>query len=530
MEKINLNTTINTITHWNNFKLKLVFEGVAVGAFSGLAVVLYRYLIELAGHFSKAIYLLQRNNNWLLLLWLLVLIFLGYLVGILVKREPMISGSGIPQVEGVLLRYFDMNWWKILLGKFVGGVISIGAGLSLGREGPSIQIGAAVAKGYCTIFKKIKLEEKFLITSGASAGLAAAFNAPLAGVIFSLEEIHKNFSPVVLASAMAASITADVISKNFFGLKPVFDLQSITPIPLNNYHYIILLGIIMGILGTLFNHTLLKTQDLYSMQKWLPQQMRPILPFIAAGILGLVLPEVLGGGHELIASMVDYSFSLNLLLIIFTVKFLFTMLSYGSGAPGGIFLPMLVIGALAGNIYGNVLSGIFNFNPDYTKNLIILAMAGYFTAIVRAPITGIILITEMTGSFSHLLSVTVVSIVAYTTADILRSKPIYESLLDRMINKGNNKFQGDSKTKVLIETSVCMGSSLEGKKVKELRWPSNCLLVSIKRGEKEIIPKGDTQIYAGDYLITLTNEDKASEIREKLTEIAEVICEDNCEK
>lgn len=523
MEKPNVNNTYNTITHWNNFKLKLVFEGVAVGAFSGLAVVLYRYLIEVMGQLSKKAYVLQHQNNWLIPVWLLMLIALGYLVGMLVKHEPMISGSGIPQVEGLLLRRFNMNWWKTLIGKFLGGVISIGAGLSLGREGPSIQIGAAVGKGYCRILKKMKLEEKFLITSGASAGLAAAFNAPLAGVMFSLEEIHKNFSPMVLTSAMAASITADVVSKKFFGLKPVFDIHNISPLPLKQYPYIIILGIIMGVLGTVFNHSLLKTQNLYSMQKWLPAQMRPVFPFIAAGILGFILPQVLGGGHELITEMVHESFTIKLLLLILITKFLFTMISYGSGAPGGIFLPMLVLGALAGNIYGNVLVNVFNFNPDYIKNLIILAMAGYFTAVVRAPITGSILITEMTGSFSHLLSVVIISIVSYITADILGSKPIYESLLERMISKGTGKFQGDSKTKVIIETAVCVGSLLEGKLVKELKWPYNCLLVSIKRGDKEIIPRGDTQIFAGDYLITLANEDTAPEIREELSTKAEVL-------
>jgi H+/Cl- antiporter ClcA len=511
------------MTHWNNFKFKLVIEGVAVGAFSGLAVVLYRYLIEIAGHFSKKMYLLQQNKSWLIPIWFIVLVFLGYLIGILIKYEPMISGSGIPQVEGVLLRYFRMNWWKTLLGKFIGGVVSIGAGLSLGREGPSIQIGAVIAQGYCSIFKKIKLEEKFLITSGASAGLAAAFNAPLAGVMFSLEEIHKNFSPIVLTSAMAASITADVVSKNFFGLKPVFDIQNINPLPLKLYHYLVILGIIAGLFGTVFNHILLKTQSLYAMQKWLPQQLCPVLPFLAAGILGLTLPEVLGGGHELISSMIDSSFTLKLLLLILAVKFLFTMLSHGSGAPGGIFLPMLVIGALTGSIYGNILSDWFGFDPEYIRNLIILAMAGYFTAVVRAPITGSILITEMTGSFSHLLSVAIVSIVAYMTADILGSKPIYESLLDRMLAKGTGRFQGDSKTKVIIETVVCMGSLLEGKRVKELKWPANCLLVAIKRGEKEIIPKGDTLIHAGDYVITLTNEDNASEIRKTLSDMADIV-------
>jgi H+/Cl- antiporter ClcA len=433
----------------------------------------------------------------------------------------MISGSGIPQVEGLLLRHFNMNWWKTLICKFVGGIISIGAGLSLGREGPSIQIGAVVGKGYCSIFKRIKLEEKFLITSGASAGLAAAFNAPLAGVIFSLEEIHKNFSPVVLTSALTASITADFISKYFFGLKPVFDIQNISPLPLSHYHYIILLGIILGVFGTIFNKSLLKTQDLYSMMKWLPSQMKPVLPFITAGILGFVLPQVLGGGHELIDSMIHENLSLKLLLLILLVKFLFTMLSYGSGAPGGIFLPLLVLGALAGSIYGNALVNMFSLNPDYVKNLIILAMAGYFSAIVKSPITGSILITEMTGSFSHLLSIAIISIVAYITSDMLGSKPIYESLLERMDSKGIGEFQGDSNTKVIIETAVCLGSTLEGKLVKELKWPSNCLLVAVKRGNNEIIPRGDTQILAGDCLMTLANENIASEIREKLSAMAE---------
>ncbi|MGE5629527.1 MAG: H(+)/Cl(-) exchange transporter ClcA [Caulobacteraceae bacterium] len=526
MKNTNINNTYNTINHWNHFRFKLVLEGVVVGAFSGLSVVLYRFLIEEAGHLSKKIYLIQLEKNWLIPIWLVILACLGYFVGTLVKKEPMIGGSGIPQVEGVLLRHFSMNWWKILLGKFIGGVLSIGAGLSLGREGPSIQIGAAIGQGYCKLFKKMKLEEKFMITSGASAGLAAAFNAPLAGVMFSLEEIHKNFSPVVLTSAMAASITADVVSKNFFGLKPVFNLHNISPMPLRHYPFLILLGIIMGILGTLFNYSLLKTQDLYSMQKWLPAQMRPVIPFIAAGLLGLMLPEVLGGGHELITSMVHSEFAVNMLVVILIVKFLFTMASYSSGAPGGIFLPMLVLGALTGNIFGHILAGLFNLNTAYINNLIILGMAGYFTAVVRAPITGSILITEMTGSFSHLLSVAVVAIAAYITADILGSKPIYESLLDRMIKKGSSKFEGDSKTKVIIETAVCIGSKLEGKMLKELKWPASCLLVAVKRGDKEIIPRGGTHIYAGDYLIALANEDEAADIRAKLSEMAENIPDD----
>jgi H+/Cl- antiporter ClcA len=167
----------------------------------------------------------------LILPWIGVLIIIGYIVGLMVKHEPMISGSGIPQVEGVLLRKLDMSWWRVILGKFIGGILSIGSGLSLGREGPSVQLGAAVGQGFSKVFKRVKIEEKYLITSGASAGLAAAFNEPLAGVMFALEEVHKNFSPLVLLSALSA----DFIASGFFGLKPVFTFVNLTTLPLNLY-------------------------------------------------------------------------------------------------------------------------------------------------------------------------------------------------------------------------------------------------------------------------------------------------------
>jgi H+/Cl- antiporter ClcA len=509
------------LSKWNNFRLKIIIEGIIVGFFSGLLIVSYRYTLEKALSFSEYIYKMQLKNILIIPIWAVVLIIGGWIVGIIVKKEPMTSGSGIPQTEGVLLRKLSMNWWKVILGKFIGGAICIGAGLSLGREGPSVQMGAAVGQGVSRIFKRIKIEEKFLITSGASAGLAAAFNAPLAGVIFALEEVHKNFSPIVMTTALSASITADFVSKHFFGLKPMFNFKDLKPIPLDNYFYIIILGVILGILGVVFNKSIFKSQEIYARQKWLPTEARPIIAFLISGIIGLSLPEVLGGGHEIISSLVNYSFSLKILLILLVVKFLFTMVSFGSGAPGGIFLPLLVIGGLIGVIYGDMIRVLFAFNQNYINNLIILGMAGYFAAIVKAPITGCVLITEMTGSFSHLLSVSLVCLIAYITADIMKSKPIYEVLLEKFLSKNTNVFKGEEGVKVIIETVVYMGSLVEGKKIKEIEWPHQCLLVAIKRGEEEIIPKGNTSICAGDYLIVLANENDAAYVRECLSSLAE---------
>lgn len=521
MDNTYKNDTYTTLSHWQNFRLKLLIEGIIVGIFSGFLIVLYRIVLEKAEDLRNYIFSLDISKYKLMPLWFLVLIISAYIVGRLIKNEPLISGSGIPQVEGVLIGKIHMNWLPVIIKKFIGGVISIGAGLSLGREGPSIQLGAAVGQGISRIFKRIKVEEKYLITSGASAGLAAAFNAPLAGVMFSLEEVHKHFSPLILLSAMSASLTADFISKHFFGLKPVFSFHNVTALPLDKYGYIILLGIIVGIFGVLYNYTLLKTQDIYGKLKWLPIKYRPIVPFIAAGILVLFLPQVLGGGHSLIDSLTNGNFTMKMLLIILIFKFLFSMLSYGSGAPGGIFFPLLVLGALTGAIYGNLIVHFTGFDPKYINNFIMLAMAGYFTAIVRAPITGSILITEMTGSFSNLLSLSVISLVAYAVADFLKSEPIYESLLERLLkNNGQYEFDGEGKNKVLLEIPVNLASIMDGKKIKELKLPNNCLLVGIRRGEKEIIPKGTTSIRSGDCLIVLVDENNAAKTNEELIEMS----------
>lgn len=525
METSDKHNTYNTLFHWNSFRFKLVLEGVLVGTGAGLLIVLYRFALEKSMEVLKEIYMDLGHKPYLLTIWLVALLCVGIFVGKLIKLEPMASGSGIPQVEGVLLRKLKMNWWKVIVVKFFGGVLSIGSGLSLGREGPSVQLGAAVGQGFSKIFKRVKVEEKYLITSGASAGLAAAFNAPLAGVMFALEEVHKNFSPLVLLSSLAAALSADYISSGFFGLEPVFNFQSLSVFPLKSYLLVIILGLIIGILGVLFNTAILKTQDMYSKFIRIPKEYWILIPLLISPAIGFMLPQVLGGGHELIVSLLTTKNStLILLLTVLLVKFLFTMISYGSGAPGGIFLPLLSIGALIGAVYGFAVVSLFNLDRAYINSFIVLAMAGYFTAVVRAPITGIILITEMTGSFHHLLSLAIVSVTAYLVADLLGSKPIYESLLDRILKKQGNSVQiGNKKHKSILEFAICMGSMLDGKEVKDIKWPSHCLLVSVKRGEQELIPKGDTVLLAGDYIIVLTNDDRVAKVNDSLIRLVEVV-------
>ncbi len=411
-------------------KAALLFWNLVIGCLSGVTVIAYRLVLSGAEKLSFEIYHFLRNHLLWLPLWMLILILFGFVIGKMVQKNGMISGSGIPQLKGILAGHLENRWFHTLCAKFTGGALAILGGLSLGREGPSVQLGACVAEG---VSKKLKLTEEErnrLIAGGASAGLSAAFNAPLAGVVFALEELFDSFSPLLILSVMAASVSADFLSKAVFGLQPIFQFPESGVLPLSSYWMLLLLGVILGICGVLYNKILLGTQALY--KKWIPVDKRPLIPFILAGILGLLFPVILCGGHEML-SYLDLSAGFWFLFLLLAAKFLFSMISFGSGTPGGIFFPLLIIGATIGALFGTMSVHLFGVSTDLFFLFVILAMAGYFTAIVRAPITGIILICEMTGGFENLLALTIVSFVAYGVTELLKSKPIYESLLENLL-------------------------------------------------------------------------------------------------
>ncbi|MHC1750882.1 MAG: chloride channel protein [Cellulosilyticaceae bacterium] len=500
-------------------KLPMIFWSSLVGFLAGMVVVLYRVVLTYAEKFAFGIYGYLRNHWIWVPVWFIILILLGYIVGKLIERNEMISGSGIPQVKGILMGYFKNSWFHTLWAKFIGGTLAIIGGLSLGREGPSIQLGACIAEGISKKIKSTRMEKKILLASGASAGLAAAFNAPLAGVMFVLEEIFKYFSPLILLSTMSAAIIADFVSKQIFGIAPVFHFDVPTSIPLNSYWLLIILGITLGLAGAFYNYITAVTQKLYKKLPGFNVRTKPILAFVMAGTLGLVFPVVLGGGHKIIEGL-DLSTGMILLIGMLVVKFVFSMVSFGSGAPGGIFFPLLVMGAIIGAIFGNIAINYLGYPPALFYNFVIIAMAGYFTAIVRAPITGIVLITEMTGSFHHLLSLTVVSIIAYIVADVVRSVPIYDALLENLLkNKKIEIDENENNKKIIIDMVVHHDAPIVGKYISDIAWPSRCLLVSIKHRENEIIPKGNTKIQSGDYLMVLTDLNNEWQAREQLIQL-----------
>lgn len=510
--------TYRALNNFKNFKIRVLIESMGIGLFTGFIIVLYRILLNsLTGARNNLLIFLNSSSIVYTVLWFVLLGFVGFGTGYFIEKFPMIKGSGIPQVKGVLMNKLDMKWFQELLTKFFGGIIGPGLGLSLGREGPSVQLGSQVGMGMSRIFKRKDTEEKYLVTSGASAGLAAAFNAPLAGVIFSLEELHKSFTPIILICVMASSLVADFISKYFLGVNPAFEFEYLATMPFRNYIYLVLLGVICGLLGIVFNYGIAKSQDLYVDRYHIRDRFKPIIPFLLVGVLGIYLPEVLGGGHSLIEEVSRGEFAVLSLLIIIVVKFLFTIVSYGSGAPGGIFLPLLVIGALIGKLFGLFAVEFFGVSTVYILNFTVLAMAAYFTAITKAPITGTILLLEMTSSFNHLLELIVVAMTAYMVVELLEKKSIYDILLEKMLyGRKADEILYDENEKIIVEVCIPIGSKVCNQIIKDIAWPKGSVLVSVVRSEDELIPDENKKILQGDRLIFMTDKDHVSDVKHEL--------------
>ncbi|MHA8110754.1 ClC family H(+)/Cl(-) exchange transporter [Lactobacillaceae bacterium Melli_B4] len=412
-----------------------LWNGTLIGLLVGLIISLFRWLIENDLRLVKSLYLVAHTNHWWLLLILSINLVIGLIVGVLIKQTGDIKGSGIPQVEGQLANKLDYHFWPVLWKKFVGGVLAIGSGLFLGREGPSIQLGSTTAQGIAH-FKHLDPDLRIVsIAAGAAAGLSAAFNAPIASSLFVLEEIYHRFPLKVWPTTLCASVAANFISTVLFGQVPVLHIVYANPFPVNLYWQLIILGVLLGFAGLLYQQVTLNADWFYRWIKWLPNNYLVIIPLVLVLPIGYFMPITLGGGNVLILSIAKTVPGIGLLIAYLLVRFIFAAISYGSGVPGGIFLPILTLGALLGALYGQIMVSMHLLPAGLVINLIIISMAAYFACITKSPFTAVLLITEMVGTVTHLMSLAVVSLVAYAIVDLFDGQPIYSQMLTNLLAK-----------------------------------------------------------------------------------------------
>ncbi len=381
-------------------------------------------------------------------------------------------------------------------------------GLSLGREGPSIQIGGATGKIYGKILKKPEREMPFIITAGASAGLSAAFNAPISGTLFALEEIHKSFSPLVLLPAIVASVIANFLSFKILGTESAFSFVVSRTIPIDLILLVLITGVVCGIIGVIFNIGIVKTKSVMGKFK---TTYRLLFTMGLSIVVGFLFYDLVSGGHGLLENLAENSRPINILLLLLFGKMIYTWICFGTGIQGGIFLPTLVCGGITGAIYFSIFSNIAEIHPYYI-NFIIIGMAATLTSVVRAPIMGILLVTEMTGSFSHLISLCTASIAAYLVGEILNNPPIYESLYEAIVKKDHIK-----EDQYIGDYIISANSPLINTSLRDLNLPEGVLIISIKRDGEIILPIASTTLLPGDSVTIISKKNIFYKVDEVFT-------------
>lgn len=512
-----LEKTLKSVSENPKYIFRLTLQGVMVGIFAGLMVCLYRFLLAGSETILRDYLSIIHGNVLYIILFFAALAIMGILIDFLTKWEVDSSGSGIPQIYAEVKGHMEANWAKVLFSKIIAGVMTALGGLSLGPEGPSVQIGGMAGKGVAKIFKGSKTDELRLILVGSAVGITAAFNAPLAGVIFVFEEINHGFDKTLVFIALVSAIVADFISKVIFGQATILSFP-IYNIPLESYWILIVLGVVIGFLGYIYNVGMIKSSDIVNRLR-MPSWLKFVLVFMVSGVVALTIPEISDGGHFMMDMLNVAIPSLSVLILLLVLKYLFSMFSFSSGAPGGIFLPILVLGAYIGAVFGSVAVPSLGLQHDLIYRFIVISMAGFFAATVRSPITGIVLLAEMSGSTDSLVAMVIVSLIAYVIPTLLGNEPIYESLYDRLLLKKNREYVKKPSNHVLSEYVVPLDCNYINFKIKDIPFPKNAIVVSVIRNGKYIIPTEDFNIQYSDQIQILSDSNDYPFIREEIEEL-----------
>jgi CIC family chloride channel protein len=408
-----------------------LLSGLLIGVVGGLFELILSHLNSLRNG------VVAWAHAWPHLGWLIPVAFVS--IGAAVARlmvvhiSPEAAGSGLQRVEAVFAGEIKSAGDAVLFVKFFGGALAMGAGLALGREGPMAQMGASIATLISRFLALHAEDAKVIDAAGAGAGIAMAFNAPIGGSIFVFEELTSSFTPWLLVATLSAALTAVSVMRFFMGNHLDFAVHTIGILPVWSLWPFLLLGALLGIVGAGYNRIIVRLLRLSGNLARLNSVQWAMLIGASIGLIAWFSPALVGGGDNLTQSILSGGFALRTLAIVFVLRFFMGPWSYAAGTPGGLFAPMLTLGASFGALFGQVMH---HFYPGLGVSPVacaVIGMATLFSACVRAPLTGIVLTVEMTGRGELTLGMLGGALAAIVVSMLLNSEPIYETLKRQML-------------------------------------------------------------------------------------------------
>ncbi|HUL61265.1 MAG TPA: chloride channel protein [Anaeromyxobacteraceae bacterium] len=415
---------------------KLFVLTLLIGGLCGLAAVAFHLTINLVTRLAIDPAMAAPGHAWIP--WTLVVPTMGGLAsGVLLRYVvPNARGSGIPQVKVAYAGRSGPLRVRDSIGKFFIAALQIGTGSSLGREGPTVQICAGIASRVGRLAGVSPQDVRRLLPVGAAAGIAAAFNAPIAAVTFTIEEVVGNLDQTVLSGVVVAAAFAAIVERSVLGAHPIFEVPR--PYGLEHVSSLLLyaaLGLVAAGLALLFTESLLGLRKRFkgARHSW----AHPAVGGLATGLLAVAAmgtmgaSGVTGGGYATLGTALAGKLAVAVLVPLCLMKIAATVFSYSSGGAGGIFAPALFIGAMAGGAVGALDMALLHHSADSLGAFALVGMGAVFAGIIRAPITSVLIIVEMTGGYSLILPLMIANMLAYGIARHYRPTPIYEALLEQ---------------------------------------------------------------------------------------------------
>lgn len=513
--------------------VNLVLISLLTGLFSGVVVTFYNILAHIGEETSVKLYGMLFDNPAFIPLLFLGLAAGAVVIGTFVRFVPMIRGSGIPQIEGAARGIIRFKWYVTMCSMFAASLACIFLGLSAGAEGPSLEIGGCAGEAVGKTLKRNQMVRRLQIAGGSSAGLAVAFNAPVTGLFFAMEEAFRSFSPQVFVCAALSIVTA-LFTRNAirpplgYGVGFTFE-NFIFP---ENFSFsyclwIIPAAVVAALAGVAFYHSVTVAKKLFKKITFFKGAGKYIIPFMLAGAFGLITPYAMGGGHSFIEALgthgtgeisIESVFGISVvasILIVFVFKYMAGVMAMGCGIPCGVFIPMLAMGAGLGGVL-SIAFVAMGMDPAFCDYFIIICMSVFFTTIVKAPITGIVMVFELTGQFTNFLPVLLGVAIGYLISMLFKLEPIYEKNLDAFI--ADEKLY-ENVRKERISLIVQPHSKAEMNKVRAIIWPTNGLVVEVVSDGTVIVPDGEYIFKAGDTLVFECETDSLEELYGYLYEI-----------
>ena len=493
-----------------NYFVNIIFPALIFGSITGILTSLVVNLYKIAVHevigLSKQVYAFMADNLLTVLPALAILFGLSFVLAWIYQRNINISGDGIPTSIGLLRGILSFNWIKNLLGIIFLSLVTFFTGVPLGDEGLAVQIGTAIGRGSILPSQKKHMAwSRYAMTGGTCAGFTVATGAPISGIMFSLEEAHQRVTPMIImvscTSVLFSVITTEILSTFIHLHKTLLPPMSLPNLGVADLWIPLIIGIAMGLFAVVFLKFYVKTNRFFDKSlKKLPLFCKIFAIFALTLATGLVSFSFISTGHDLVNELFCENFAIPMLLLILLVRTVLTVSANSVGITGGMHLSVIAIGTVIVYIVTKILQYFVGFGSGYFSVMLVIGITACFAGMLKMPITAIVFSVEALSSHENILHVIIAAAVAYMITELFDVKSINETILDNKLEdyRHGKKFE-------VIDTFVTVqkGSFAIGKQIRDIFWPANLFVLSIKHDDTrtaEVDKHGEKDIREGDIL------------------------------